>query len=77
MTIKQVIKNKLDILEFGKFKGKTVRHIIEHEPSYILWLNEEKIVEFPQDVLDKAEDEMFNHDDSYSEGDGWDGDVQD
>ena len=63
MTSRQVITHKLDVFIFGKFNGKTVRYVLEHEPSYILWLNELQIVKFSQEILDNAEDE-FNGDDS-------------
>lgn len=54
MTIRQVVTGYQDILTFGKFKGKTVRWIANEEPSYIIWLDEEKIVTFPDEVLDNA-----------------------
>ncbi|MCR4322839.1 MAG: hypothetical protein NUV61_02015 [Candidatus Azambacteria bacterium] len=60
--IRQTILHKLDIFTFGKYKGKTVRHVIEHEPSYILWLDEQKIVAFPQEILDNALDNAMDED---------------
>ena len=50
------MNHKLDVFEFGKFKGKTVRYVIEHEPSYISWLDSKGIVKFSQEILDNAED---------------------
>ena len=55
--------HKLDVFTFGKFKGKSVRHVLEDEPTYILWLDSEGIVEFSQEILDNAQDEMFDGDD--------------
>jgi hypothetical protein len=62
MAIKMM--NKLDKFGFGKHKGETVRHVIEHDPEYILWLDSENIVEFSREILDNAED-YSGEDDSY------------
>lgn len=50
----QIIRHKLDTLTFGKHKGKTVRWIIEHDPSYIIWLHENKVCEMPEEFVDEA-----------------------
>lgn len=34
------MKNPEDIINFGKYKGKTFDEISDIEPSYILWLAE-------------------------------------
>lgn len=52
--------HKLDKFEFGRHKGKTVREVIEKDPSYILWLVEENAVEFPQEFIDSAEDNILD-----------------
>jgi hypothetical protein len=56
----QVIRHKLDTLTFGKHKGKTVRWIIEHDPSYIIWLHENKVCEIPDEFVDEAIDNEGN-----------------
>lgn len=48
--------HKLDVFTFGKHRGKTVRWVIDNDPSYILWCGENKICEFSQEILDNAED---------------------
>lgn len=53
---RQKITKESEILLFGKFKHKTIQHILRNEPSYILWLQEEKIVKFPEEILEKALD---------------------
>jgi len=65
MVMRQKIKHKLDIFTFGKFKGKTVRYVLEHEPSYILWLVDNQIVDFPQEIIDNAEDANWEIKDPY------------
>lgn len=56
----QTIRHKLDVLTFGKHKGKTIRWIIEHDPSYLIYLGDEKIIEIPQEFIDLAEDNILD-----------------
>lgn len=58
---RQVIKSESEILLFGKFKNCTVQHVLRTEPSYILWLDEEQVVKFPQEILDNATDNEFDN----------------
>lgn len=58
-NFKQICNHKIDILEFGKHKGKSIRWVIEHEPSYIQWLNDNRIVKFSQEILDNVEDKSW------------------
>lgn len=53
---RQEITKESEILLFGKFKHKTIQHVLRTEPSYILWLDEEKIVNFSREILTKAEE---------------------
>lgn len=71
---RQRIENESEILMFGKYRYQTIQHVLRTEPSYILWLNEEKIVKFSDEIVDKAQDVV---DDSYPYGFGWDGDLDD
>jgi len=34
------------ILAFGKYKGMTIEHVSNFNPSYLLWLNKNKIQNF-------------------------------
>jgi len=52
---RQIIVSRDDVLTFGKHKEQSVYWILEHEPEYILWLSDEKIAQFPEDILDDAE----------------------
>ena len=58
MKFKQTITQQSEILLFGKYKHCTIQHVLRIEPSYILWLASEKIVQFPQDILDQADDNI-------------------
>jgi hypothetical protein len=42
------------MIEFGKFKGKTIEEVIEIEPSYIVWLHGKKLIEIDDETLRKA-----------------------
>lgn len=53
------IHHKLDVFDFGKHKGKTVRWVLEKEPSYIIWLHENKICEVPEEIVEEAVDKGF------------------
>jgi hypothetical protein len=43
------------VINFGKYNGKTFEFIIQENPSYIIWLSDEGIVEFEKDFLERAE----------------------
>lgn len=58
MKYRQEITQQSEILLFGKFKHKTIQHVLRTEPGYILWLHENKIVKFPKDIVDLAEDKV-------------------
>ena len=62
---RQTITKESEILTFGKFKNCTVQHVLRTEPSYILWLSEERIVRFPQSILDVAADLVDDDDGSF------------
>lgn len=49
-------KHETDTISFGKHEGKSIRWLIEHDPSYVIWLNDEKIATFTPEMLDKAYD---------------------
>ena len=42
------------ILTFGKYKGKTLLELSDIDPSYLIWLAENEIVEVPSDLLNYA-----------------------
>ena len=54
MTILQTINDYDDIFTFGKYKGKTVDWVAEHNPGYIVWLHENKVAEIDEEILDAA-----------------------
>jgi hypothetical protein len=70
MTIR-IMTDIYDKFDFGKHKGKTVRFVLENEPSYILWCDEQKVVEFSKSIIETAIDNDF--DDAYPVP--WHGDV--
>lgn len=54
------IKARSDILTFGKYQGQSVRWIIEHDPSYLIWVNDNTEWKVSQELLDAATDEEIN-----------------
>lgn len=54
----QIITKQSEILTFGKYKHQTVQHILRTDPSYIVWLHENEIVQFPEDIIKLAEDKV-------------------
>lgn len=71
---RQIISSRDDELTFGKHKGKSIYWILEHEPGYILWLSDEKIVQFPVDILEDAQnyaDEQEDYSDDDFLWEGW------
>ena len=64
-NFRQIVIKESEFLTFGKYKYKTIQHILRTEPSYILWLHEEKIVKFPDEIVNMAEDSMLDRDDDY------------
>jgi hypothetical protein len=42
------------MIEFGKFKGKTIEEVIEIEPLYIVWLHGKNLIEIDDETLRKA-----------------------
>ena len=72
MAIRQKVTKVTDILTFGKYKGKNIDFVLGEEPSYLLWLDENEIVEFSDDIYNLAE----KHDRDNNPLDsswGWDG----
>jgi len=53
------------VLTFGKYKGETVRYVLNTNPGYIEWLDDEKILKFSDEIYQEAqilEDESENWD---------------
>lgn len=62
MAVRQIVKSYDDIITFGKFKGKTIDWIAKNDPSYIIWLNDEQVVDFPAEIIEAAiMDDMNNN----------------
>lgn len=38
------------VLDFGKFKGKSIQYIVEKQPNYICWLHRDKVVDLDRTV---------------------------
>lgn len=79
MAIRQTVKSYDDVITFGKFKGKTFGFIAEKQPSYLCWLNDEEIVDMPEDMVEAAlnDSEALDPRCEFGGSWGWDGDVQD
>ncbi len=51
---RQHITSRNDKLLFGKHKGHTVAEVLDNDWEYILWLYENDVASFPQDIIDDA-----------------------
>jgi len=49
------VDNPFMTISFGKHKGETYQDILQSDPSYILWLHDQKLCIFPEDTLEIAE----------------------
>lgn len=56
------IKSFEYVLTFGKHKGKKVEDIIELDPGYILWIDENKLAKIDEEILNVAEEADRNED---------------
>ena len=55
-----------DVIDFGKYKGKTFEDISNIEPSYILWLSENvDSVKLPKKWLEAVEWDVREEEDNY------------
>ncbi len=52
---KQIISSREDKFTFGKHQGQTVEYVLDDDPGYIVWLDEEKIVKFPDEIYQEAQ----------------------
>ena len=55
-TSQTTIKYVTDVLTFGKHKGKSVEWVLNNEPGYIVWLEEEKICDIEQEIYNLAQE---------------------
>lgn len=65
--IRQIIKDYEDIMTFGKYKGKTIEWIVDEQPSYIVWLVENEIIECDDEIYEdvQAADANTSYPDPY------------
>lgn len=54
MTLRQTITDLEDVMTFGKHKGKAVDWITDNEPSYILWLVDNEIIDCDDEIYEIA-----------------------
>jgi hypothetical protein len=60
------VKNPEDIINFGKYKGKTFDEISDIEPSYILWLSKNvEGIKLPKKWLEAIEWDVREEEDNY------------
>ena len=67
------------VVTFGKHKGLKVSTILENDPGYIVWMNDNiDDICFVEGIVREAEDsDLEDSRDKYDDSWGWDGDVQD
>lgn len=52
----QTISDRKYVLPFGKFKGETVQDVLDNDPRYLCWLQENTDMDFSWDILEKAQE---------------------
>lgn len=52
---KRTITDRYKKLGFGKFAHETVQDILDNDPQYILWLDENTDIEIASDILAEAD----------------------
>lgn len=58
MRPKQVlppIKAHNDVLSFGRYCGKSVEDILDDNPGYLVWLQDENICEVDEEIYQEAQ----------------------
>lgn len=56
------VLSKKSVFDFGKYKGITVKAVIEQNPSYILWLLDNTSVTFTEKVIKSAREAKLKQD---------------
>lgn len=57
---KPVLNEMTDTMPFGEFKGQTVRYILDHRPSYIVWLDSEEVAIVNPKIVEEATELDFS-----------------
>lgn len=74
-TVRQVMREESDVFTFGKYRDATVGYVLRKDAQYILWLDEQEIVDFSEEIVEDAENivaELDDRADIWSNGvDGW------
>lgn len=65
------------VLRFGKHKGWTIGDCVEADPSYVIWLSEDGVMNIPADILDEAYENDLPGIEYMSEFDVWGLDFDD
>ena len=52
----KVVTRKSHKFKFGKYKGWTVKEVLEEDSGYILWCDQNSVVSFSEKILDEAEE---------------------
>lgn len=55
----RVINNRNARLGFGKFAKETVQDVLDCDPSYLLWLDENTGIEIACDILTEAQENLI------------------
>lgn len=49
------IKSEDFVMPFGKYKHRTIEYILDVNPGYIVWLEEENVADVEQEIYNKAQ----------------------
>lgn len=56
----KVINSTSYVFSFGKYKGMNIEMVLKIQPDYILWMQDNSLLDFDHKIIDLAEDTKFN-----------------
>lgn len=51
---KEPIKKVSDVIRFGKYHHKNIQYILDYDPEYILWMDENKVLKINPEIISLA-----------------------
>lgn len=54
--IQATITDKKYLLPFGKYKGESVQDVLDNDPRYLCWLQENTDLDFHYTIIEEAEE---------------------
>ena len=49
-----------DVLDFGKYRGKTLTEVIKLDPDYVLWLLDREVIDITPIADDLLDEQLYD-----------------